>query len=265
LSFFFKQNHDPPHTLSFPGNSSLNGRFQLFLWLEWNFLLVIDGLREFHRKKMAQGDPNGHGGKHLCLSNMASMIINILKETEITTFPDMAEKVIVAMGPDDSNGNNGRTLRRRVYDVLNVFLAVGFIAKENKQITYQQPAAIRAPLGNADEIQERVRCKELGLTDNIKMFIAWRCLIERNRTRARPETAVPVHKTLFIGFKHCSGGYERLFDGRSLSIRANSPPEFFSPMNVLDKMEIPRYAQFSIMKQYPELQPMLSVMFPDIA
>jgi hypothetical protein len=255
----------PKSQIPFPAHPFLNGRQSQNLPSRYHFLRSIDGFGSFLEKEMAEGEPSGHGARHLCLSNMAAMIINILKETESTTFQEVAERVVQFMGTEEPNGNNGRTLRRRVYDVLNVFVASGFIAKDNKTIMYQQPVAIRPPGITVKDIEERVRSKELGLTDNIKMFIAWRCLIERNRTKERPESAVPVHRTLFIGFRQSAGIYERNFLGKALTIRANSPPEFFSPMNVLDGMGTPKIMQFKIMKEYPELHPMLDVMFPEFS
>jgi hypothetical protein len=211
-------------------------------------------------------DGSTRAAKPLCLSNMASMILGILKDTEATTFQEVAERIVRMMGPGDSDSNNERTLRRRVYDVLNVFVAAGFVAKDNKTITYQQPVAIRAPRASSRDIEERLKSKETELGDKIRMFVHWRILIDRNRHRPKPPSAIPLSKTLFIGFKRCEGGgYERHLDGKSLSVRANSPPLFFSPMNVLTEMGISRQVQYDVLKEYPELHPMLPVLFPDIA
>ena len=202
--------------------------------------------------------------KPLCLIKMASMILSIVRAKETTTFSEVADDIINSLGVEVADANNERTLRRRVYDVLNVFVAAGFIAKDNKKIMYTHPPELETCVIPTPDMFDKVQAKKTALADKVKMFILWRLLIERNKGREKPSGAVPIDKTLFVGFRNYDQGkYRRLFDGRQLEIKAESPPLFFSPMNVVEALAFPREEQCRLLCAHEELRPLAKTLYPE--
>jgi hypothetical protein len=68
-------------------------------------------------------------------------------------------------------------------------------------------------------------------------------IMDRNRTRRRPATAVHVWRTLFVGCRTRAGDCRREFDGRTVELHAASRPCFFSPMEVVAKIGFSRGAK----------------------
>jgi len=64
------------------------------------------------------------------LKALSSRVMNILREVSVSTYSDMTQRIIMEYGRPP----NDVTLKRRVYDVLNVFFAIGVIEKDDKII-----------------------------------------------------------------------------------------------------------------------------------
>lgn len=204
--------------------------------------------------------------KPLCLTNMAAKILSILKQKGDTTFQEVADDIVSDIGPDVADANNERTLRRRVYDVLNVFAAAGFITKDNKKITYTPPKTTQGQPLETSNLEEKIQAKQTALVDKIRMLLMWKLLIERNRQISRPAGTVPIDNTLFVGFKQCAGGTcNRHLDGRQLEIGAESTPLFYSPMNVMESVGFKREDEARTMAQFHEISPMMPVMYPEFS
>lgn len=205
--------------------------------------------------------------KPLCLTNMASKILSILKQKENTTFQEVADDIVNDIGPDVADANNERTLRRRVYDVLNVFVAAGFITKDNKKITYTPPRTSSGQPMETAALEEKIQAKQTALVDKIRMLLMWKLLIERNKHIIRPSVTVPIDNTLFVGFKQLTGAIQRrpLTDQRQLEIGADSTPLFYSPMNVMESIGFRRDDEARMMAQFREISPMMPVMYPEFS
>jgi hypothetical protein len=193
---------------------------------------------------------------------MASVILSILKTRETTTFQDVADAIVTHLGSEVTDLNSERTVRRRVYDVLNVFVAAGFIQKDGKRIICNRTADSRVP-SRSESIREKIESRQTALADKVRLLVGWRLVIERNRKLQRPSKAVPLLQTLFVGFAHCrGGGYDQGLDGRSVAIHAESPPLFFSPTEVIGKMGFTLQQQLAVLSDFPELQTMVPALFP---
>jgi hypothetical protein len=201
--------------------------------------------------------------KALILRQIAPTILTVLKSRPSSSFQDVADAIIADLGGEPLDSRGERTVRRRVYDVLNVFVAVGYAERDGKTIICSRsPDLQSAPSG--DSIRQKIELRQTELADKVRMLIAWRLLIERNRLRERPSCAVPILQTLFVGFARCQGGgYDQGLDGRSVAIHAESLPVFFTPMEVIAKMGFPIEEQVGVMTQYPELQPIVPRLFPE--
>ena len=200
--------------------------------------------------------------KPLCLIKCASMTLDMLKRKEAMTFAEVADNIVASMGPSAVDGNNERTLRRRVYDVLNVLVAAGFVAKVNKKLMFTKPWKIPE---SATQFGLKVERKKVALQDKLKIFALWKLLIQRNKEGiTKPTATIPIDKTIFVGFRtNDNGDYGRVLDGRQLEIRAESPPLFFSPMDVVQKLGFSLADQKRVLCEIPDLQPMAELLSPD--
>jgi hypothetical protein len=203
--------------------------------------------------------------KPLCLSNVASMVLSIIEKAATTTFSGVADQIVAAIGPAEAgSASEQRTLRRRVYDVLNVFCAVGLVTKDSKGIAFQQTGVprLRASSDAAQQAKARLAVKEGVLVEKANMLLSHRLLIERNQTRRRPPTAVQL-PSIFVAFSNAGRGeIKRALDGGKLEIVAESPPMFFSPMNIFHTMRFGVESQIACVRAAPELAALESLLFP---
>jgi hypothetical protein len=199
----------------------------------------------------------------LCLGNMAWTVRSVLEQSSLTSFAEVADRVLDAIGSVEiGSSGDQRTLRRRVYDVLNVFCAMGLIAKDAKSIRYHPIRGLGGGPDVGEQVRARLLVKERVLRDRMRMFLGHRLLMERNHARAQTGGAVRL-PAIFIGFSDVAGGeVQRALDGRKLEIIAPSAPRFFSPMNLFDAFRFPAEDQVRVLRQMPEFAPIEPLLFP---
>lgn len=189
--------------------------------------------------------------KPLSLNSLAEDISHFIQEKVATTFQDVADMIVEKITQDDAESNNDKTTRRRVYDVLNVFLAAGVITKEGKQIRHQPLAHIsEMDLMEQDRaLSEDVEHKKALLIQRIKLLLAYKSLMVRNSQQRRPASAIQM-PAIIVGFNsNISGGSKTSLDGRSVVMHASENPVFYSPMDVFERMGLPQELQRSILKE----------------
>jgi hypothetical protein len=202
--------------------------------------------------------------KPLCLRNVASLVLSIVEKAKTTTFSGVADQILAAIGPAEAgSASEQRTLRRRVYDVLNVFCAVGLVTKDSQGITFQR-TCVSCRVSSSDgaqQVKSRLAVKEGLLVEKANMLLSHRLLIERNQKRRRPPTAVQL-PLIFVAFKDAERGeIKRALDGGKLEIVAESPPMFFSPMNLFQTMPFTVESQIACVRALPELAALESLLF----
>jgi hypothetical protein len=157
-----------------------------------------------------------------------------------------------------------RTLRRRVYDVLNMFCATGLVVKDSKSIQYRPWLASRRSVMASDAGQQagaRLSLKENTLVEKVNLLLAHRLLIERNRECPRPRSAIQL-PSIFIAFNDVGNGQvNQALDGKTLEIIAQSPSLFVSPMNVFHQFHFPVEKQIHCLRQMPVLADLESLLF----
>jgi hypothetical protein len=195
---------------------------------------------------------------------MASIVLDVLRTTEPLSFEVVADAVLARLGDDPRQVTDDRTLRRRVYDVLNVFMAAGIVLKEGRSLMWTGlPARPSGGRSGPSSLRTAVRMHEIALIDKITIYIAWRLVLNRNRTRPRPAIAVSVHRTIFIGFRTSVGGCDESFDGRKIELHANAPAQFFSPMEAIANMGFTRDQKKAVLLTVPKLRDAVPIMFPE--
>lgn len=104
------------------------------------------------------------GSRPLCLTNLSAMVLEFLKKNPVTTFSNVADMIIRTISEKYKDISADKTTRRRVYDVLNVFLATGIITKDNKRIRYNDLNLAQDE--SKTEIQSTIKIKTDDENDN---------------------------------------------------------------------------------------------------
>jgi hypothetical protein len=198
--------------------------------------------------------------KPLCLDRISSMVLSVLKTHESLTFQGVADSILSTMSGEPMDASKARTLRRRIYDVLNVFLAARLISKDGKNIIWGLN-----PNPALSSLIETVRMKQIQLVDKITIFVNWKLVMERNMTRPKPAVTVPVWRTLFVGFTPCQGrSSNHSIDRQTIEIWTASTPTFFSPLEVIATFKFTDAQKLAILQQIPSLRQVIPYIFPDV-
>lgn len=190
--------------------------------------------------------------------------MSFLRMKQVTTFQEVADYIVAKIGHQKSERSAEKTTRRRVYDVLNVFLASELITKENKSIRYQSLVALSDDTAMPPTSQDLARvCKEKQeqLVRLIRLLLAYKSLIARNEKTMRPPTAIPV-PFIIVGFNsNIAGGSKAALNGKKLEMYALANPSFYSPMDVF-KLKFSDEVQRQVLREIPELAACESLVFP---
>jgi hypothetical protein len=205
-----------------------------------------------------------HETKPLSLNHLAASVLQFIESRQFTTFQEVADRVGIEVSPHGQEAISERTARRRVYDVLNVFLASGLVVREGKSIRYQR-LEDTDPLGavSADEsvppaLQEKART----LHEKVRTLVGYETLIRRNAGRDRPPSTIQL-PAIIVGFSSSIlGGCRSALDGKSLEIHASENPLFYSPMNVFQRIGFTNADHRETLRQFPALASLDSALFP---
>uniref|UniRef100_A0A8C7ZIB0 Transcription factor n=1 Tax=Oryzias sinensis TaxID=183150 RepID=A0A8C7ZIB0_9TELE len=139
-------------------------------------------------KRGKKGEKNGKGLRHFSMK-----VCEKVQKKGVTTYNEVADELVAEfssadnhMSPNDSHVYDQKNIRRRVYDALNVLMAMNIISKEKKEIKW-----IGLPTNSAQECQnleverqrrlERIKQKQSQLQELILQQIAFKNLVQRNR------------------------------------------------------------------------------------
>jgi hypothetical protein len=199
----------------------------------------------------------------LSLSNMASKILSILKTRHSTTFQEVADEVVREVGSEDADSENERTLRRRVYDVLNVFLATDLVERDGRSVRFRRSRS-RREYSATNSLAQRIRNLEIDLQSKARVLLGWELMMLRNRLQIEEDSVtVPLTRTLLIGFRSCSVEYyDQSLDGHKITMHCESSPGLYSPLEVIDKLEFSEEDRYRLLSSHPELQGLIPIVFP---
>uniref|UniRef100_A0A3P8YLD4 Transcription factor n=1 Tax=Esox lucius TaxID=8010 RepID=A0A3P8YLD4_ESOLU len=149
------------------------------------------------RKRQKKVDKNGKGLRHFSMK-----VCEKVQKKGTTSYNEVADELVAefthsgnAMATE-SQGYDQKNIRRRVYDALNVLMAMNIISKEKKEIRW-----IGLPTNSAQECQnledekqkrlERIRQKRAQLEELIVQQIAFKNLVQRNKASEASSQAPP--------------------------------------------------------------------------
>uniref|UniRef100_A0A9J7XMY3 Transcription factor n=2 Tax=Cyprinus carpio TaxID=7962 RepID=A0A9J7XMY3_CYPCA len=159
-------------------------------------------------KRGKKGEKNGKGLRHFSMK-----VCEKVQRKGVTTYNEVADELVAEFSSGDNHISpndhvyDQKNIRRRVYDALNVLMAMNIISKEKKEIKW-----IGLPTNSAQECQnleverqrrlERIKQKQSQLQELILQQIAFKNLVQRNRQREqqtkRPPPANSVIHLPFI-------------------------------------------------------------------
>uniref|UniRef100_M4B2C5 E2F/DP family winged-helix DNA-binding domain-containing protein n=1 Tax=Hyaloperonospora arabidopsidis (strain Emoy2) TaxID=559515 RepID=M4B2C5_HYAAE len=128
------------------------------------------------------------------LRHFSMKVCQKVEEKHVTSYNEVADELVrefVTMRPNDSN------IRRRVYDALNVLMAMDIISKERKEIRWKGlPSNLQHDtemlLAERSERMKSVEQKKQHLQDLLVQQVAMRNLLKRNAERKRAASENPA-------------------------------------------------------------------------
>ncbi|XP_064794172.1 transcription factor Dp-2 isoform X5 [Oncorhynchus masou masou] len=147
--------------------------------------------------KRLKGDKNGKGLRHFSMK-----VCEKVQKKGTTSYNEVADELVAEFTHStnvmatDSQVYDQKNIRRRVYDALNVLMAMNIISKEKKEIRW-----IGLPTNSAQECQnlevekqkrlKRIRQKRTQLEELILQQIAFKNLVQRNKVSETSSLAPP--------------------------------------------------------------------------
>ncbi|XP_007940596.1 transcription factor Dp-1 [Orycteropus afer afer] len=138
-------------------------------------------------KRNRKGEKNGKGLRHFSMK-----VCEKVQKKGTTSYNEVADELVAEFSAADNHilpnesAYDQKNIRRRVYDALNVLMAMNIISKEKKEIKW-----IGLPTNSAQECQnleverqrrlERIKQKQSQLQELILQQIAFKNLVQRNR------------------------------------------------------------------------------------
>lgn len=158
-------------------------------------------------KRLKRADKNGKGLRHFSMK-----VCEKVQKKGTTSYNEVADELVAefthasSMMPADSQVYDQKNIRRRVYDALNVLMAMNIISKEKKEIRW-----IGLPTNSAQECRnlelekqkrlERIRQKRAQLEELILQQVAFKNLVQRNQaSEASSRSSPPAGSVIQLPF-----------------------------------------------------------------
>lgn len=151
-----------------------------------------------------RADKSGKGLRHFSMK-----VCEKVQKKVVTSYNEVADELVQefssadhsSISPNDAHVYDQKNIRRRVYDALNVLMAMNIISKDKKEIKW-----IGFPTNSAQECedlkaerqrrQERIKQKQSQLQELIVQQIAFKNLVQRNREVEQQSKRSPSANTI---------------------------------------------------------------------
>ncbi|XP_053166249.1 transcription factor Dp-2 isoform X2 [Hemicordylus capensis] len=148
-------------------------------------------------KRNKKGDKNGKGLRHFSMK-----VCEKVQRKGTTSYNEVADELVSEFANSNSHlttdsAYDQKNIRRRVYDALNVLMAMNIISKEKKEIKW-----IGLPTNSAQECQnleiekqrriERIKQKRAQLQELLLQQISFKNLVQRNQQSEHQTQGPPV-------------------------------------------------------------------------
>ncbi|XP_062866897.1 transcription factor Dp-1b [Trichomycterus rosablanca] len=153
-----------------------------------------------------KGDKNGKGLRHFSMK-----VCEKVQKKGVTSYNEVADELVAELSsgdnisPNEAHVYDQKNIRRRVYDALNVLMAMNIISKDKKEIKW-----IGFPTNSAQECKdleaerqrrlERIKQKQSQLQELILQQIAFKRLVQRNREAEQRNHRPPINTIIQLPF-----------------------------------------------------------------
>jgi len=164
-----------------------------------------DSPLEFNDAKRRKTEKGGKGLRHFSMK-----VCEKVKAKGTTSYNEVADELVQELtdprcqSPSDPQYDQ-KNIRRRVYDALNVLMAMNIISKEKKEIRWLGLPTNSIQEANTMETEkaekiERIKTKTKQLQDLILQQIAFKNLVERNRELEKVSGAPTPNSAIQLPF-----------------------------------------------------------------
>lgn len=226
---------------------------------------------------------NKKNGRSKGLRHFSLKVCEKVEQQKITTYQKVADELVKEMTNQPAGAGNGRkgvaagsaavrkncdekNVRRRVYDALNVLMAMGIISKDKKQITW-----LGLPNGLPENLKELRQTKQLRmdrvyrkleiLEDLLTKQVSYKRLVERNSRKITPEGNGSL-KLPFVVLATSSETQiycEMDDDRRRITVNCNNPFTVLEDQDVVQHLklhqttpwDLPLYLPQPVCEYYP--------------
>jgi len=162
----------------------------------------FDAFSDVKRRKSERG---GKGLRHFSMK-----VCEKVQAKGSTSYNEVADELVNELtdprctSPTDQQYDQ-KNIRRRVYDALNVLMAMNIISKEKKEIRWLGLPTNSIQEANGLELDkakrmERIKAKTQQLQDLLLQQIAFKNLVERNKEREKREGPPPPNSAIQLPF-----------------------------------------------------------------
>ncbi|XP_067626416.1 transcription factor Dp [Eurosta solidaginis] len=166
-------------------------------------LHTTNSLHSNSARRQRKPEKAGKGLRHFALK-----VCEKVKEKGVTTYNEVADELVAEelhMNSIDSANCDQKNIRRRVYDALNVLMAMEIISKDKKEIRW-----IGLPSNSAEqcselekqneECRQRIQQKHQQLNELLLHQVAFKSLIERNKEAERQGNVPTPNSSIQLPF-----------------------------------------------------------------
>ncbi|ROI16097.1 Transcription factor Dp-1 [Anabarilius grahami] len=196
-------------------------------------------------KRMKRADKNGKGLRHFSMK-----VCEKVQKKGTTSYNEVADELVAefthasSLMPADSQAYDQKNIRRRVYDALNVLMAMNIISKEKKEIRW-----IGLPTNSVQECRnlelekqkrlERIRQKRAQLEELILQQIAFKNLVQRNQANeVSSQSTPPPGSVIQLPFIILNTGVRTIIDCSISSDKCEYLFNFDNTFEIHDDVEI---------------------------
>lgn len=210
---------------------------------------------------------SSEGKDKVCLKAIAPRLTDLMRELGNATTDGVVTMLINRIVVENNNSISQDTVKRRIYDVINVLSAAGIIEKSGKKLIWHglnvmnpkreqadRPAEMEPKPSEKTPEQESLETKEKYLYSKIKRLVLYKTLIQRNTTVPRPENAISL-PSIIIGFASDETVKTEKKEKYSLDVTASQPKLYLSPAEILDKLPIEREKVEKMLSKNPLFRP----------
>ena len=202
----------------------------------------------------------------LSLKVLAPETARIVREYGTATTEEIATVVITKFqgSIDNSKTTTQDTIRRRIYDVINVLAASGLIEKVGKKITWNSTTPYLQALPSGDSslnqittnedkiIESRIKEKEAQLRAKICLLTLYKALTERNFPKSASEKDISL-PTILICLENSN---DIAFspsdpDNKRIEIRATKQIKLQSPLEILKNINFDKNVIAKLLQAQP--------------